>query len=74
MSGIGRRWLRAAIYGTILMALGSTLIVGVHFQTRGDMRKVLEQTDSRVAKVESLFEERLEIKETSSRWAWANKL
>ena len=40
----GAKWLRIAVIGSLLMAVGSLLIVGVHLQTRGDMREVLTET------------------------------
>jgi hypothetical protein len=54
MNGIGGRWLRAAVFGTIFMALGSLLIVGVHAQTRGNMREVLQQTAGRIKSDEQM--------------------
>jgi hypothetical protein len=40
--------LGAAVLGTLLMALGSLLLVGIHVQTRGNMREALVGTHGQI--------------------------
>jgi hypothetical protein len=54
MSEVGRRWLGAALFGTILMGLGSLLMVGIHVQTRDHMKKVLLLTEGKIKSDEQL--------------------
>lgn len=44
----GRRWLWAAAVGTVLVGLGSVLIVGIHAQTRSHIREILELTQGQI--------------------------
>lgn len=54
MKDVASRWLRGAVFGTILMALGSILMGGVHVQTRGRMRDVLLESKGRIKSDEQM--------------------